>query len=70
MPRMSGAELAEALAGEQPGMKVLFMTGHTDETLVEDRLVDGEAELIQKPFTSEALLGHLRRLLGRPRANA
>ena len=70
MPRMSGAELAEALAGEQPGLKVLFMTGHTDETLVADRLVEGESELIQKPFTSEALLGHLRRLLGAPRASA
>jgi two-component system, cell cycle sensor histidine kinase and response regulator CckA len=70
MPRMSGAELAEALGGEQPGMKVLFMTGHTDDALVQDRLVDGDVELIQKPFTSEALLGHLRRLLGPPKAAA
>jgi two-component system, cell cycle sensor histidine kinase and response regulator CckA len=70
MPRMGGAELATALAGEQPGLKVLFMTGHTDDAHVEDRLVDGGVELIQKPFTSEALLGHLRRLLGRPKASA
>jgi two-component system, cell cycle sensor histidine kinase and response regulator CckA len=70
MPRMGGAELATALAGEQPGLKVLFMTGHTDDAHVEDRLVDGGVELIQKPFTSEALLGHLRRLLGLPKASA
>ncbi|BDG03354.1 hybrid sensor histidine kinase/response regulator [Anaeromyxobacter oryzae] len=70
MPRMSGAELAEALSGDQPGMKVLFMTGHTDDALVQDRLVDGDVELIQKPFTSEALLGHLRRLLGPAKATA
>jgi two-component system, cell cycle sensor histidine kinase and response regulator CckA len=70
MPRMTGAELAEALAGDQPHIKVLFMTGQTDDALVEDRLVDGDVELIQKPFTSEALLGHLRRLLGPPRAEA
>jgi two-component system cell cycle sensor histidine kinase/response regulator CckA len=70
MPRMSGAELAEALAGEQPSMKVLFMTGHTDDALIEDRLVDGDVELIQKPFTSEVLLGRLRRLLGPPKAVA
>ncbi len=30
MPRMNGAELAEALSETQPGLKVLFMTGHTD----------------------------------------
>jgi two-component system, cell cycle sensor histidine kinase and response regulator CckA len=70
MPRMSGAELAEALARQQPGLKVLFMTGHTDDGLVQERLVDGDVELIHKPFTSEALLGHLRRLLGPPRASA
>jgi two-component system, cell cycle sensor histidine kinase and response regulator CckA len=70
MPRMSGVELAEKLAADQPGVKVLFMTGHTDDSLVEERLADGDVELIQKPFTSEALLGHLRRLLGPPKAAA
>jgi PAS domain S-box-containing protein len=70
MPRMTGAELAVALASDQPGMKVLFMTGHTEDVLVQDRLVDGDVELIQKPFTSESLLGHVRRLLGPPKANA
>jgi PAS domain S-box-containing protein len=70
MPRMNGAELAEALSRIQPGLKVLFMTGHTEDGQVQDRLVDGDIELIHKPFTGETLLGHLRRLLGPPRANA
>jgi PAS domain S-box-containing protein len=70
MPRMSGAELAEALAELQPGLKVLFMTGHTDDAQVQDRLVEGDVELIHKPFSGEALLGHLRRLLGPPRVSA
>ncbi|HET6440185.1 MAG TPA: response regulator [Anaeromyxobacter sp.] len=70
MPRMNGAELAEAVVKIQPGVKVLFMTGHTDDAQVQDRLVDGDVELIHKPFSGEALLGHLRRLLGPPRANA
>jgi two-component system cell cycle sensor histidine kinase/response regulator CckA len=70
MPRMSGTELAEALSETQPGLKVLFMTGHTDGGRAVERLVDGDVELIHKPFTSEALLGHLRRLLGPPRASA
>jgi two-component system, cell cycle sensor histidine kinase and response regulator CckA len=70
MPRMNGAELARELTRLQPGLKVLFMTGHTDDAQVEDRLVDGDVELIHKPFSGEALLGHLRRLLGPPRASA
>jgi CheY-like chemotaxis protein len=70
MPRMSGPALADALRRQHPGAKVLFMTGHTDDALVQDRLLDGAVELIHKPFTSEALLGHLRRLLGPPKLAA
>jgi PAS domain S-box-containing protein len=65
MPRMAGAELAERLARDRPGMKVLFMTGHPDEALVEGRLVEGDVELIHKPFTPDDLLGRVRQLLGR-----
>jgi PAS domain S-box-containing protein len=70
MPHMTGTELASALGTEQPGLKVLFMTGHTDDTSLLGRLGDGSVELIQKPFTNEALLGLVRRLLGPPRATA
>ncbi len=70
MPRMTGAELARALSGEQPGMKVLFMTGHTEDANVLDRFEHGGAEVIQKPFTNEALLGLVRRLLGPAKASA
>jgi PAS domain S-box-containing protein len=70
MPRMNGTDLAARLASEQPGVKVLFMTGHTEDGTLLGRFETGEAEIIQKPFTSEALLGQLRRLLGPPRALA
>ncbi len=70
MPRMNGAELASALTGEQPGLKVLFMTGHTDDPSLTARFGDGVVELIQKPFTNEALLGQVRRLLGPAKASA
>jgi PAS domain S-box-containing protein len=70
MPRMNGADLATKLQGEQPGVKVLFMTGHTEDGTLLGRFESGEAEIIQKPFTSEALLGQLRRLLGPARAIA
>ncbi|HET7827098.1 MAG TPA: response regulator [Anaeromyxobacter sp.] len=70
MPRMTGAELASVLGDEQPGMKVLFMTGHTDDPAVVGRLGEGGVEVIQKPFTNEALLGMVRRLLGPAKAHA
>jgi two-component system, cell cycle sensor histidine kinase and response regulator CckA len=70
MPHMSGAELAAALVGEQPGLKVLFMTGHTDDPSLAGRVGDGSTELLQKPFTNDALLRLVRRLLGPPRAIA
>ena len=70
MPRMTGAELAETLGRDHPGLKVLFMTGHTDDAHVQERLVEGNVELIQKPFTTDDLLGHVRKLLGRPDAEA
>ena len=70
MPRMNGAELAERLADEQPDVKVLFMTGHVDDTSLLGRFEAGDAEIIHKPFSNEVLLGHLRRLLGPARASA
>ncbi len=70
MPRMTGAELADALSRLQPDLKVLFMTGHTEDATVLDRLGGERADVIQKPFTNEALLGTIRRLLGPARATA
>ena len=70
MPRMNGADLALRLATEQPGVKVLFMTGHADDPALAGSVGARGAEVIQKPFTSEALLAHLRRLLGPARASA
>jgi two-component system, cell cycle sensor histidine kinase and response regulator CckA len=70
MPQMTGTELATALGTEQPGLKVLFMTGHTDDPSLAARLAGESVELIQKPFTNEALLRIVRRLLGPPRATA
>jgi PAS domain S-box-containing protein len=70
MPHMNGTDLAERLARAQPGLKVLFMTGHTEDGSLLGSLCGDDVEIIQKPFTSEALLGQLRRLLGPARAIA
>ncbi len=63
MPRMSGQELAERLAADAPALKVLFMTGHSDDPGIQESLLHGGLELIQKPFTTQALLKEVRRLL-------
>jgi CheY-like chemotaxis protein len=59
MPEMTGGELAQQLVSERPGVRVLFMTGYTDHELSQ---ADG-ASLLQKPFSSAALLGQVRKLL-------
>ncbi len=56
MPVMGGSELVERLLRARPGVKVLFMSGYTDETIVRHG-ADGEStHFLAKPFTSEALL--------------
>ena len=62
MPHMSGRELAERLATVRPAMKILFMSGYADHTLVHDD-VTPNAGFLQKPFTPEVLARRVRRIL-------
>ncbi len=63
MPRMSGSELAGRLREMNPGLKILFMSGYTDDMLSDQGILAGETQLIQKPFTAEALARKLRSVL-------
>jgi two-component system, cell cycle sensor histidine kinase and response regulator CckA len=54
MPQMSGGELAGRLIQLRPGLKVLFMSGYTEDVLARHNISAG-AGLLQKPFTLEAL---------------
>lgn|GEM_PF-3064013 len=63
MPKMSGPQLVERLARIRPGMKVLFMSGYTDETIVNHGVLDAGLAFLQKPIMPEALLGKLREVL-------
>lgn len=63
MPHMSGGELAQRLRGQSPHLKILFMSGYTDDMLAEHGVLDGETQLIQKPFTADALSRKLRDVL-------
>jgi PAS domain S-box-containing protein len=63
MPRISGGELAHALRGMNPKLRVLFMSGYTDDMIASHGVLTGETQLIQKPFTAEALGRKLRSVL-------
>jgi CheY-like chemotaxis protein len=63
MPQMSGGELAHKLRGMNPRLKILFMSGYTDDMIASHGILAGETQLIQKPFTAEALARKLRGVL-------
>jgi two-component system cell cycle sensor histidine kinase/response regulator CckA len=63
MPHMSGGDLAHILREKRAGLKVLFMSGYTDDMLVGHGVLAGETQLIQKPFTADALGKKIRTVL-------
>jgi two-component system cell cycle sensor histidine kinase/response regulator CckA len=63
MPHMSGSDLAHKLREANPKLKVLFMSGYTDDMIASHGVLAGETQLIQKPFTAEALGRKLRSVL-------
>jgi CheY-like chemotaxis protein len=68
MPGMSGRELAERLAPVRPGIKVLYMSGHTDDAIFHHGVTQAGTGFLQKPFTPDALERRVRELLGRVEA--
>jgi PAS domain S-box-containing protein len=63
MPEMSGRELAERARTAAPDMKVLFISGYTDEAIVQHGVLRPGIPFLQKPFTHEALAQKIRSLL-------
>jgi len=63
MPKLSGRELALRLKQHRKEMKVVFMSGYTDEAMVRQGMLETGAVFLQKPFTPRQLLHKLRRAL-------
>ncbi len=63
MPGMSGRELAEHLTSQHRGLKVLFMSGYTDDAIVHHGVLHPGAAFLQKPFTPEGMVRRVREVL-------
>ncbi len=63
MPGMSGRELADHLSCVRPGMKVLYTSGYTDDTILRRGVLDDSAQFISKPYTVTELTRKVREQL-------
>ena len=62
MPGMNGRQLAERLLTERPGLRVLYMSGYTDDALVQHVVLNTDASYLQKPFDAETLSRKVRQV--------
>ena len=63
MPQMGGRSLMEPLRVARPGVRVLYMSGYTDETVARYGGIEASAPFIQKPFTPAGLANKVRAVL-------
>ncbi|MGQ9699001.1 MAG: response regulator [Armatimonadota bacterium] len=66
MPGMSGRELVERLTERIPNLRVLYMSGHTDDSVLRRGVMAGGGAFLQKPFSAEVLVRKVREVLDAP----
>ena len=66
MPGISGGETAELLKAQRPEMKVLFMSGHTENSIVHHGVLNPGVAFLQKPFKHDLLVSKVREVLDGP----
>jgi len=63
MPNMSGRQMADALRLERPRIRVLFMSGYTDDAISHHGILEPGTHFLEKPFTADGLLRKIREVL-------
>ena len=66
LPRLSGRELAARLGIHRPAIKVLYVSGTSDEAIARHRVLAPGTEFLEKPFSLDGLLRTVRHVLGDP----
>ena len=64
MPGMNGRELAQRVVALRPGIKVIYMSGYTENVIGHDGTLDAGVTLLQKPFSMSNLVAKVREVLG------
>ncbi len=70
MPGMSGGQLAELLAEKYTEMKVLFVSGYSEQVVLRHKIVDLHTNFLQKPFALKSLTAKVREILDAAKAVA
>jgi CheY-like chemotaxis protein len=66
MPLIGGRQLAGRLGAAWPNLKVLYMSGYTDDAVIRHGVLDAGTAFVQKPLTPQELLSKVRELLDQP----
>ncbi len=65
MPQMNGRELYRQLSGRIPGLKVLYMSGYTENVIADQGMLYAGVDFLQKPFSVRSLLEKVQLVVGR-----